>query len=65
MIKIKCDMCNKELDKQGGLLWSPPVGGKCDKYHLCIDCYCIVVTFICWFKVGDKRARNLIHTNRK
>ena len=57
---IKCDMCNNVLKKQGGLLWSPPVDGKCDKYHLCINCYAKLLTYLARFKVGDKRARDFI-----
>lgn len=43
-MKIKCDKCHKELKEMGALIFSPPetsYGGypKCDKIHLCVDCY--------------------------
>jgi len=40
MIKPKCDICKKELDNFGGLIFSPPnVDGKVDKFHVCKDCF--------------------------
>ena len=37
---IICDFCSKELKEFGGLLFSPPdKSGKCNKNHLCKDCY--------------------------
>jgi hypothetical protein len=48
MIKIKCEKCNKELKKQGALIFSPP---RCEgnnntfpsnevlKFHICLSCY--------------------------
>ena len=48
MISVKCIRCKKELDNQGGLLFSPPNNtslshyGLVEKHHLCIDCYWII-----------------------
>ena len=47
MISVKCIRCKKELDKQGGLLLSPPNKEGYDsvlveKNHLCVDCYWLV-----------------------
>lgn len=47
MIKIKCDKCNKELDKTGALIFSPPAyygiteveSYKVMKFHICRSCY--------------------------
>ena len=38
-IKPVCDMCKKELDDFGGLLFSPPKGNDVKKYHLCKSCF--------------------------
>jgi len=43
-IEPKCDKCKEELDDYGAILWSPPDGrGKCDKYHICLKCFDIIV----------------------
>ena len=43
MISVKCVKCKKELDEQGGLLFSPPhTFGSIEKHHLCVDCYWLV-----------------------
>ncbi|MCH7850537.1 MAG: hypothetical protein IH845_02735 [Nanoarchaeota archaeon] len=40
MINPKCDICLKELEDFGGLLFSPPdIEGKVIKNHLCGECY--------------------------
>ncbi len=40
MIKPVCDMCGIELDRFGGLLFSPPGrSGKVRKYHICNLCF--------------------------
>lgn len=46
MLKIKCDKCNKELDKQGALVFSPPCNSKVLKWHLCIECHRSLVEWI-------------------
>jgi hypothetical protein len=39
-IKPVCDGCGEELDRFGGLLFSPPDGkGMVRKYHLCSGCF--------------------------
>jgi hypothetical protein len=39
VLKIKCDMCNKELKELGALLFSPPKGNDVKKYHICVKCF--------------------------
>ena len=39
MLKIKCDICGKELNEPGALLFSPPNKYIVHKYHICKDCY--------------------------
>lgn len=41
MINPKCDVCKKELDDFGALLFSPPLGsnGNVEKKHICKKCY--------------------------
>ena len=36
---MKCDICGKKYSKPGAVLWGPPVGRLCLKYHICSDCY--------------------------
>ena len=40
MINPTCDICHKELDDFGALLFSPPnEKGQCKKWHICKGCY--------------------------
>lgn len=49
MLKITCEVCERELDEPGALLFSPPIlddkyhitpqATLCIKYHLCRHCY--------------------------
>lgn len=41
MIKVFCSVCNKELDKPGALIFSPPEENYnlVAKHHLCEECY--------------------------
>lgn len=39
MIKPKCNICNKELNDYGALLFSPPEEEKVRKIHICKECY--------------------------
>ncbi|MBS3085967.1 hypothetical protein J4225_04775 [Candidatus Pacearchaeota archaeon] len=40
MIKPKCNICKKELNDFGALLFSPPDNkNKVDKKHICKECY--------------------------
>lgn len=43
---IICNKCNKELDRPGALLFSPPYGKIVYKYHICIECYYLYFSFI-------------------
>jgi|CXWL01.1.fsa_nt_gi uncharacterized CHY-type Zn-finger protein len=46
MIKVSCFRCHQELDKLGGLLFSPPLGfNQVKKFHVCIHCYDDIVYF--------------------
>lgn len=38
-LEIECAGCGEELDKPGGLLFSPPSHDLSMKRHLCVDCY--------------------------
>jgi hypothetical protein len=43
-IAPKCDKCGEELTEFGGTLLSPPdENGLVRKFHLCKDCYRILV----------------------
>ena len=40
MLRILCDFCKKELEKPGGLIFSPPgTDQEVVKLHACCDCY--------------------------
>jgi len=40
MIKLVCDICGKELEDFGALLFSPPdEKGNVKKEHICKECY--------------------------
>jgi len=41
MLKVNCDVCHKEINEPGGLLFSPPdkITGSVWKYHICNSCY--------------------------
>ena len=56
MIKVSCFRCHQELDKLGGLLFSPPLGfNQVKKFHVCIHCYDDIVYFpITKNKKGDQ-----------
>ena len=38
-IQITCEVCEKELEGQGALIFSPPHNKICDKYHVCWKCF--------------------------
>ncbi|MDE1865069.1 MAG: hypothetical protein KGH94_00300 [Candidatus Micrarchaeota archaeon] len=39
-IRPICDMCGKELERFGALLFSPPgMNGTVMKYHICTECF--------------------------
>jgi hypothetical protein len=37
---VHCVICEKELDKPGAILLSPPdCDDQCTKYHICKECF--------------------------
>ena len=38
-MKINCDLCKRELKKQGALIFSHPQETGMVKWHICGDCY--------------------------
>ena len=36
---IYCNVCYNQIINPGALLFSPPIKGQCNKYHICIKCY--------------------------
>lgn len=39
-ISPACDICGRELNEPGALVFSPPdVKGKVNKCHVCVGCY--------------------------
>lgn len=38
-MEINCDICQKPLTEQGGLLFSPPINGLVKKTHYCVSCF--------------------------
>lgn len=68
MIKVICDVCSKELDEMGGLLFSPPDAAYdddnnmslvCTKTHICADCFPKLLDFI------QEEKRNLLNNKKK
>ncbi|MEI6731532.1 MAG: hypothetical protein WCK90_02510 [archaeon] len=45
-ISPMCDVCKKELNEPGALLFSPPDGNSVKKFHLCKECYSRIVKII-------------------
>ena len=45
MLDLKCDKCGGNLNQPGALLFSPPIenGWTVDKYHLCVDCWSVLL----------------------
>lgn len=41
MPALHCDICQKELQQPGGLVFSPPTNGAwlVEKYHVCAACW--------------------------
>ncbi len=46
MLKIDCDSCGNELEEPGAILLGPPAAGIVHKYHLCVDCFVVLVVTI-------------------
>jgi hypothetical protein len=41
MLELKCDMCDRELQEPGALIFSPPTNEVwlVEKHHVCTDCW--------------------------
>ncbi len=65
-VKIECFICDKELNKIGSILFSPPfdheqVEGVCDTYHICPVCFGdIMYVFKGWGLIEKQSKLNLI-----
>lgn len=46
-IKPECDKCGGELQRPGGLAFSPPNGNSVVKYHVCEKCW---LGFLRWLQ---------------
>ena len=45
MLKPKCNRCAEELNELGAILLSPPdKKSKVRKYHICKDCFTLILT---------------------
>lgn len=55
MLEIRCDICRKELQQPGALIFSPPTsdGWLVEKYHLCADCWLEVAGLLNRQKIDD------------
>jgi len=43
MIKPDCFLCDIELKNFGGILFGPPIDDRCNKHHICADCYGYII----------------------
>lgn len=55
MLKVDCYMCEEEINKEGAILYAPPIAEQSRKIHLCKDCYSKAL----WF-IGEKRRRRWV-----
>ena len=41
MLELKCDLCHRDLEEPGALVFSPPKddGWTVAKYHVCAECW--------------------------
>jgi hypothetical protein len=39
MLQVFCDHCKHELIVPGAIILGPPVKGKCNKFHICLECW--------------------------
>lgn len=63
MLKLNCDICGKELQEPGALLFSPPEGNpkcECIKLHICVKCFDIMLKQL--YKKVNRRRK---HAKRK
>lgn len=44
-IVVNCDLCDRQLEEQGGLAFSPPNdSSEVKKCHLCVNCWARITT---------------------
>lgn len=46
MIQVYCRMCGDELEEPAALVFGPPVGEVCQKFHICEMCWLSVEMLI-------------------
>jgi hypothetical protein len=46
MICVACEKCGKQLEYQGALLFGPPKGSECNKWHICEACYRLLMVWM-------------------
>ena len=46
MLKILCGRCQKELREPGALLFSPPMNKVVLTFHLCVECFDVILKTI-------------------
>lgn len=63
MIEVECEICSKDMDEPGGLLFSPPMG--CDdtymvnKYHLCQKHYSELMSWVYKRRCEELKDENI------
>ncbi len=45
-ITPNCDVCGKELDEYGAILFGPPSNNKSEKFHICKNCYTHLINLL-------------------
>jgi hypothetical protein len=45
-LKVKCEKCGEDLIKPGALVFSPPEGNVCLKFHICEKCWPAVALLV-------------------
>lgn len=48
MLELQCDICKRNLQEPGGLIFSPPTTESwvVQKYHVCTECWPEVVSLL-------------------
>ena len=48
MLQLQCDMCHRDLQEPGALIFSPPTDETLlvEKYHVCAYCWPAVVALL-------------------
>lgn len=59
-INPTCYRCGSELKEFGAILLSPPNGKSVDKFHICTECYSIIIEEINKYTI-KKKFKNLSH----